>query len=105
MVTDAIEQNGWSEASQDASSIASLIWLEHADASDGLAPVQTVTRIDAFLQLCKKAPLAKNLNAWLTELPDDFGFSPRTWVLPYDTADLKDAMAALRFPMQVDPQQ
>ena len=54
----------------------SVIWAEHADNIDGLAPVQTVTRIDAFLQFCKKAPLARCMNAWLAELPEDSAHSP-----------------------------
>merc|ERR1719440_943190 len=93
VVTDAIEQNGWTEAAMDMSSIASLVWLEHADFTDGFAPVQTVTRIDAFLQFCKKAPLAKALGTWRQELPEEFEFSPKTWVLPHDTAELKAAMS------------
>lgn len=92
VVTDAIEQNGWTEAATDMNTAASVVWLEHADNADGLAPVQTVSRIDAFLHYCKKVRTAQSLNAWLHELPEEFGFSPRTWVLPYDIDRLKAVM-------------
>lgn len=96
IVTDAIEQNGWSEAATEMSAIASVVWSEHSDALDGLAPVQTVSRLEAFLQLCKKGPFAKSLNLWLHELPEEFEFCPKTWVLPYDTADLRTTMQKSR---------
>lgn len=91
-VADAIEQNGWSEAATEMSAVASVVWMEHSDVTDGLAPVQTVSRIEAFMHFCKKGPFAKSLNSWLRELPEEFEFCPKTWVLPYDAADLKATM-------------
>lgn len=92
VVTEAIEQLGWQEVETDSRD-ASVVWLEHSDPTDGLAPVQTMSRIEAFLYFCRKARLAKSLNRWVEELPDDFAFSPKTWVLPDDCAELESAMA------------
>mmetsp|Transcript_120507 Transcript_120507/g.239864 ORF Transcript_120507/g.239864 Transcript_120507/m.239864 type:complete len:924 (+) Transcript_120507:122-2893(+) len=87
----ALEHIGWKAVASDNRE-ASVVWLEHADSAEGLAPVQTVSRIDAFLQLCRKAPLAKCLSPWMEELPDAFSFFPETWVLPRDATELEAAM-------------
>jgi len=87
----ALEQIGWKAVASDSRE-ASVVWLEHSDSSEGLAPIQTVSRIDAFLQLCRKAPLAKCLSPWMEELPDAFSFFPETWVLPKDATELEAAM-------------
>lgn len=91
-VQEALALLGWREVPGDSRE-ASVAWLEHGDSSEGLAPVQTVSRLDAFLPMCRKAPLARCLNLWMAELPDDFSFLPETWVLPEDAADLESAMS------------
>jgi len=91
VVQVALEQIGWKDVASDGKD-ASVVWLEHSDSSEGLAPIQTVSRIEAFLHLCRKAPLAKCLSPWMEELPDAFSFFPETWVLPRDAADLETAM-------------
>ncbi|CAE8612104.1 unnamed protein product [Polarella glacialis] len=95
VVSEAVTQLGWQVllSAQDAlTKPASVIWAEHADQTERAAPVQTVSRIDAFLQFCKKANLAQCLNQWDEELPEAFSFSPKTWILPQDAADLRSAM-------------
>lgn len=92
VVSESIQHLGWAEHPQEGRS-ASVHWVEHSDPTDGIAPVQTISRIEAFLVLCRKARLAQSLNVWLTECPEDFAFSPQTWILPYDLAQLKAAMA------------
>lgn len=87
-VSEAVERLGWRELPT-LSRDASVLWLEHSDSTDGIAPVQVVSRIEAFLYYCQKVRLALCLNVWVQELPDDFAFSPRTWILPDDTADLE----------------
>eukprot|EP00930_Biecheleria_cincta_P007116 TRINITY_DN108263_c0_g1_i1.p1 TRINITY_DN108263_c0_g1~~TRINITY_DN108263_c0_g1_i1.p1 ORF type:complete len:1395 (+),score=287.84 TRINITY_DN108263_c0_g1_i1:116-4300(+) len=92
VVSEAVAQLGWQElqtAAEGSSKPASVLWAEHADQSEGAAPVQTVSRIEAFLQFCKKVRLANCLNTWDQELPEVFAFSPKTWVLPQDAEDLK----------------
>lgn len=41
---------------------ASVVWLEHGDPSEGLAPVQTVTRLDAFLHMHPSRTVAHQLS-------------------------------------------
>lgn len=91
VVTESLERLGWQDIPAETRS-ASVIWLEHQDATTGLAPQQTITRIEAFYFMCRKSRLAQSLNAWVDELPDEFGFSPKTFILPYDAAELKSAM-------------
>eukprot|EP00931_Biecheleriopsis_adriatica_P096163 TRINITY_DN6980_c0_g1_i1.p1 TRINITY_DN6980_c0_g1~~TRINITY_DN6980_c0_g1_i1.p1 ORF type:complete len:792 (-),score=155.59 TRINITY_DN6980_c0_g1_i1:199-2574(-) len=91
VVCEALEWLGWREVSAESRE-TSVVWLEHADPTSGLAPVQTLSRIDAFLSFCRKGRLAQCLNPWLEELPDEFSFWPKSWVLPYDAADLEAAM-------------
>ncbi|CAJ1351123.1 unnamed protein product [Effrenium voratum] len=95
IVQVAIGQLGWKELTFEAKD-ASVVWLEHGDPSEGLAPVQTVTRLDAFLHMCRKAPFARCMRAWQKELPDAFAFVPPTWVLPMDAADLELEMGQSR---------
>jgi len=92
VVTEAIVTLGWQDVGN-ASTDASVVWLEHSDPTDGLAPVQTMSRIEAFLHYCRKVRLATSLNTWIRELPDEFAFSPETWVLPDDAGDLELAMS------------
>jgi hypothetical protein len=90
-VREAVRRLGWQDHPGEHRG-CSVIWLEHADSTVGLAPVQTVSRIDAFLCFCQKARLAQCLNPWVSFLPESFGFSPLTWVLPWDDKELKAAM-------------
>lgn len=90
-VSEAIQRLGWQELQSDSGAV-SVVWSEHADPTEGLSPVQTVSRIDPFLSLCQKARLAQCLNPWVDQLPEEFAFVPNTWVLPWDAADLKVAM-------------
>lgn len=95
VVSEAIDHLGWVElqTSQDLhSKQPSVVWVEHSDPTEGIAPVQTVSRLEAFLHFCKKARLAKSLGAWCEILPEVFAFSPQTWVLPYDAMDLRTSM-------------
>mmetsp|Transcript_57260 Transcript_57260/g.145428 ORF Transcript_57260/g.145428 Transcript_57260/m.145428 type:complete len:991 (+) Transcript_57260:454-3426(+) len=95
VVSEAVEHLGWLElrTNTDAlNKVPSVIWLEHSDSTDGIAPVQTVSRLEAFLHFCKKARLAHSLNQWFDALPEVFAFSPQTWVLPYNAAELRTAM-------------
>ena len=39
--------------------------------------------------LAKKTQLAKNLLKFVTKFPKDYNFYPKTWILPYDYANLK----------------
>lgn len=91
-VQAAIAELGWREVPSENRE-CSVVWIEHGDSSEGISPAQTVSRLDAFLHMCRKAPLAKCLNSWIDELPDDFTFVPETWVLPYDLADLESTMS------------
>jgi len=91
VVREAIARLGWREITTEARD-ASVIWLEHSDPTEGLAPVQTTSRLEAFLSFCRKARLAQSLNAWVDHLPDEFAFSPRTWVLPCEATELEVAM-------------
>eukprot|EP00931_Biecheleriopsis_adriatica_P102914 TRINITY_DN77817_c0_g1_i1.p1 TRINITY_DN77817_c0_g1~~TRINITY_DN77817_c0_g1_i1.p1 ORF type:complete len:1398 (-),score=286.85 TRINITY_DN77817_c0_g1_i1:2-4168(-) len=96
VVSEAVNQLGWQELLSAADALtkpASVIWAEHADQTDGAAPVQTVSRIEAFLQFCKKVKLAQCLNAWDEALPDTFAFSPKTWILPQDANELRSFMS------------
>jgi len=95
VVAEAIEHLGWMELKSSADCMnraPSVVWLEHSDNTDGIAPVQTVSRLEAFLHFCKKARLAESLNAWTEMCPDTFRFSPQTWIIPYDADELKKAM-------------
>lgn len=92
VVSEAVRRLGWQEITG-ATRDASVMWLEHADPTDGLSPVQTMSRIEAFLCYCRKARLATSLNRWVKELPDEFAFSPKTWVLPGDAVELEAAMS------------
>eukprot|EP00927_Polykrikos_kofoidii_P030196 TRINITY_DN26020_c0_g1_i1.p1 TRINITY_DN26020_c0_g1~~TRINITY_DN26020_c0_g1_i1.p1 ORF type:complete len:1011 (+),score=158.42 TRINITY_DN26020_c0_g1_i1:300-3035(+) len=95
VVSEACERLGWLEIS-DNNKAASVVWVEHGDPTDAFAPVQTVSRIDAFLHFCQKARLAQGLNMWVDELPQAFAFAPRTWVLPWDIEELKEAMRKVK---------
>eukprot|EP00928_Gymnodinium_smaydae_P045553 TRINITY_DN30359_c0_g1_i1.p1 TRINITY_DN30359_c0_g1~~TRINITY_DN30359_c0_g1_i1.p1 ORF type:complete len:785 (+),score=170.24 TRINITY_DN30359_c0_g1_i1:301-2655(+) len=92
VVCEAVERLGWQVLPAETRD-CSVVWLEHSDPTEGLAPVQTVSRIDAFLHYCRKARLAQSLNMWIDELPDDFAFAPKTWVLPHDAAAIEAVMA------------
>eukprot|EP01065_Artemidia_motanka_P019965 TRINITY_DN23898_c0_g1_i1.p1 TRINITY_DN23898_c0_g1~~TRINITY_DN23898_c0_g1_i1.p1 ORF type:complete len:741 (+),score=158.91 TRINITY_DN23898_c0_g1_i1:76-2298(+) len=89
----AVARLGWQEIPHETRE-ASVVWLEHNDPTDGLAPSQTVSRLDALLAACRKAPLSRSLAAWSQELPQDFDFVPKTWILPRDAADLEAHMHA-----------
>eukprot|EP00929_Paragymnodinium_shiwhaense_P028761 TRINITY_DN16604_c0_g1_i1.p1 TRINITY_DN16604_c0_g1~~TRINITY_DN16604_c0_g1_i1.p1 ORF type:complete len:1298 (-),score=348.24 TRINITY_DN16604_c0_g1_i1:93-3986(-) len=95
VVSESVERLGWQEVPGDVRTTA-VVWLEGQDSAEGLAPVQTVTRIEAFLPFCQKARLAQSLNTWVEALPDEFAFTPRTWVLPYDIEELKEAMRKVK---------
>jgi len=92
VVREAIQKLGWREVLAETRDAASVMWLEHNDSTEGLAPVQTMSRLEAFLSYCKKARLAQSLNPWVEELPEEFGFAPRTWVLPTEAEALEAAM-------------
>eukprot|EP00933_Yihiella_yeosuensis_P042643 TRINITY_DN3728_c0_g1_i11.p1 TRINITY_DN3728_c0_g1~~TRINITY_DN3728_c0_g1_i11.p1 ORF type:complete len:741 (-),score=134.00 TRINITY_DN3728_c0_g1_i11:254-2476(-) len=95
VVSQAVNNLGWQDLQKTSETTlkpASVIWAEHTDHSEGAAPVQIVSRIEAFLQFCKKAKLANCLNAWEAHLPDVFSFSPKTWILPQDSEELRVAM-------------
>jgi len=92
VVQASLAQLGWKEMTAESRD-SSVIWLELSDPTDGIAPVQTVSRLEAFLHMCRKAPLARCLNSWIEELPEEFTFVPTTWVLPYDASDLEATMS------------
>ncbi len=56
-----------------------------------LKSYQKVNHFPAMFQISRKTFLAKNLKRLQKLLPNDFDFFPRTWSLPQDYNELKQA--------------
>eukprot|EP00899_Mesostigma_viride_P022496 jgi/Mesvir1/3430/Mv11928-RA.1 len=78
--------------------LAELKWKEVGDESDWhvcwidtsvslervmrLAPYQRINHFHGMLDICRKKPLARNIGRLRTLYPNDYGYTPRTFVLP-----------------------
>ena len=67
-------------------------WVDTAHIEERMAAMQPWQRINHFpgmTNVARKARLALNLEKMRRAFPRDYGFYPRTWVLPADLADFR----------------
>eukprot|EP00397_Hematodinium_sp_SG-2012_P013202 GEMP01013397.1.p1 GENE.GEMP01013397.1~~GEMP01013397.1.p1 ORF type:complete len:724 (+),score=91.55 GEMP01013397.1:24-2195(+) len=82
-VRAAIKRLGWEEITNETAE-ASVIWMEHHDSPVSLTPHQVCSKIEGFVQLCRKSSVAYLVNRMYDAFPHLYQFVPRTWILRRD---------------------
>jgi len=91
------EHFGWKASySDNFASEWDLWWADYGVDSEMLSqlkPYQKINHFPVMYKIARKNYLARNLRKLQKLFPDEYGFFPRTWILPFDLAELRLAAA------------
>ena len=78
-----------------------LCWMDTSVAAErvmGLRAPQRINHFPGMYQICRKSDLARSLGRMARVFPRQYGFYPRTWILPEQAAALKADLRASSAP-------
>ncbi|KAJ8610684.1 hypothetical protein CTAYLR_005667 [Chrysophaeum taylorii] len=90
-VTEAALELGWRIVGED-NEACHVYWVDVANINERMSKLQPWQRINHFpgmSNIARKNRLAQNLEKMRREFPKEYGFYPRTWVLPLDFGDFR----------------
>jgi tubulin polyglutamylase TTLL6/13 len=70
-----------------------IVWTDLAPSLDKFPKIRSYQKINHFpgmFQIARKNYLARNLKKMKKQFPLDYKFFPKTWLLPYEMAELKN---------------
>lgn len=74
-----------------------VVWVVQKDDLDERLPHlkdrQWISKIPGLAEMTKKVPTAVALNKWKEQYPEEFGFWPRTWIMPEEANTLDTFLA------------
>jgi tubulin polyglutamylase TTLL6/13 len=76
---------GWTEAK--TSDDWTVCWMDTSVAPERVMRLKNYQRINHFPGMngiCRKVPLARNLNRMKKQFPEEYSFIPTSWVLPHE---------------------
>jgi tubulin polyglutamylase TTLL6/13 len=80
-----------------------VLWLDsdfHIDRLKGLKPYQKINHFPGMTIISLKNNLAKYLKLMQKQMPQEFGFFPKSWIFPYESYELQNFVNEKKKPIQ-----
>ncbi|XP_072294552.1 tubulin polyglutamylase TTLL7 isoform X3 [Eucyclogobius newberryi] len=84
---------------RDEDETANLIWNDSAVQHEKIAELRNYQRINHFPgmgEICRKDCLARNMSKMIRSQPQDYSFSPKTWIFPAEYTQFQNYVKELR---------
>jgi tubulin polyglutamylase TTLL6/13 len=106
IIHNAAKSLGWRVTTNPEEKNSEVWWSDGGVSPEKLASLKLFQKINHFpgmVAVSRKDNLARNLGRMSAVFPEDFKFSPRTWILPADSANIRTQCKNLKTALIVKP--
>lgn len=93
VILDTAKENGWKVQEDERNeSKSNVFWVDVATINERLRtiqPWQLINHFPGMSNIARKQRMGQNLNRMQRSYPREYGFFPRTWILPAELADFR----------------
>ncbi len=93
VILNKVKELGWKRVKNEKSeSKCNIYWIDVATIHErfrSIQPWQIINHFPGMPNIARKNRMGQNLNRMLKMFPQEYGYFPRTWVLPQELSDFK----------------